>query len=203
MTLFLFLLALFPSIEKTIPEGPFIYPGLHPREVIFVDPENSPILDTVYKDLKKRLSSEYTEKEILQIISLYIREEIFDLNKCNPASLTLLIQELHPEEDEPEISLDAFLQEKTGLCRHVALVTTYLVDRLVKDEWLEGETFFIRENLPDQRHAWTLFISEEGAWHLDALWGVLENGKSDAGFFRLSKKYGRRTMEGQKKHWRK
>lgn len=194
------LLFLTPIIDEAIPEGPFRYPGTHPREVIVVDPENSPLLDQAYGKLEKRIEG-LTEEQILETIFWYVRDELFDLRLCKEKLVQQFIYSLHPEETEPEIPLETFLEYKIGVCRHIALATTCLVNRLVKEGWLEGEALLIRANCPSGRHAWTLFLSEEGAWHLDSLWGIFENGKTNAGFSKLCDNYGKRIMNEQNKRW--
>jgi len=184
---------------ESIPEGSFLYPGSKPREVISVDPARSPYLSRAYE--KFEITEDLSEEQILNCLLHYVREELFDLNLCNKWDLINLIHTLYPDETEPEIPLDEFLKHKTGLCRHLALTTTYLIDRLIKDGWLQGNAYLIRENCPTGRHAWTLYLSEEGAWHLDSLWGVLENGKTSAGFSNLCDNYGKRNMYEQKKRW--
>lgn len=194
------LLFLTPIIDEAIPEGPFRYPGSRPREVIMVDPENSPRLDQAYRELEQRLEG-LTEEQILETVFWYVREELFDLSLCNERLVQLFIHSLYPDETEPEISLETFLEYKIGVCRHTALATTCLVDRLVKEGWIDGEALLIRANCPTGRHAWTLFLSEEGAWHLDSLWGIFENGKTGAGLSKLCDNYGKRIMNEQKKRW--
>ena len=195
------LLFLTPIIDEAIPQGPFIYPGSRPREVIVVDPEKSPLLDQAYRDLEQRLSEKFSEEQILETVFLYVRDELFDLRLCKERLVQQFIYSLYPDEAEPEIPLETFLEYKIGVCRHTALATTCLVDRLVKEGWLQGKALLIRSNCPAGRHAWTLFLSEEGAWHLDSLWGIFENGKTGAGLSQLCDNYGKRIMNEQKKRW--
>jgi|GEM_PF-3150162 len=194
MTLFFSLLLLFfPPIEEVIPEGPFSYPGKSSREVIIVDPNHAPLLDRATQSLLQQV-----EKDILQKTLCYVKEELFDLDLCDEDTLWNFIAET---EMFPEIPLDVFLDAKIGVCRHFALTATYLIEQLIRKGVLKGEVFLIREDTPFGRHAWTLFLSEHSAWHLDAYWGVLENGKTDAGFSKLCHKYGMRVMQKQKLRW--
>lgn len=192
---FLFL-SCFPEINDMIPEGPFSYPGQNPREIIIVDPSNAPLLKEATQNLVVRL-----EKDILQTTLQFVREELFDIMNCDDETVWALIDQNSEGKLEPEIPLELFLKEKVGVCRHIALTTTYLIDHLIKKEILTGEVFLIREQTPFGRHAWTLLLTEEGAWHLDAYWGILENGRTDEGFFKLCRKYGTRVMERQKQRW--
>ncbi|NGX37577.1 MAG: hypothetical protein K1000chlam2_00733 [Chlamydiae bacterium] len=189
----------FPAIADTIPDGPFSYPGLYSREVIVVDPENSPLLENAYLDLKSQLHETFTEKDILQTTLLYVRENLFDLELCTDQNVIRFL--LQFMDKGPEIPLETFLEKKIGVCRHLALTTTYLLERLTKDRLLDGKAYLIREQIPSGRHGWTLFLSQSGAWHLDSYWEILENGKTDAGFFHLCQKYGKRTMERQQLRW--
>lgn len=194
----LFLLFSLSEIEETIPNAPFVYPGKHPREVILFDPPNSPRLQEAKSQFFEKLRPSFSEAEILVTLIDFIRDEVFDLTKCDNKILSNLLGDTSKE---PEIPIDYFIEQRIGVCRHIALVTTYFVDQLIKENMLSGEVFFIRENLPYGRHAWTLLLTETGAWHIDAYWGSLENAKTDAGFLNLCRKYGKRVMDTQKLRW--
>lgn len=195
MTFFLSLVLtlFFPPIEETIPEGPFSYPGKSPREVIIVDPNHAPLLEKATQNLLQQV-----EEDILKKVICYVQEELFDLEISNETELWDLIER---QEAFPEVSLEVFLDAKIGVCRHFALTATYLIEQLIQEGILKGEAFLIREDTPFGRHAWTLLLTDRGAWHLDAYWGVLENGKTDAGFSKLCHKYGKRVMEKQKQRY--
>ena len=193
------LLLAFAPLAETIPDGPFSYPGLHPREVIVVDPEHSPLLQKAYLELKSQLRESFSQRDILQTTFLYVRENLFDIEICTEQNIAQFINQFPTK--EPEIPLDVFLEKKIGVCRHFALVTTYLLEQLTKENLLEGQAYLIREQIPSGRHGWTLFISRSGAWHIDPYWEIFENGKTDAGYFHLCQKYGKRTMEKQQLRW--
>lgn len=192
----LVLLSTFPKIDQAIPEGSFSYPGQSIREVITVDPEDSPLLQKACTDLKRSL-----EKTILSKTLQFVQENLFERDCCTEENLRHLLQNFGNGQPDPDISLEVFLEEKTGVCRHIALTTTYLINHLIKEGFLEGSTYLIREQTPLGRHAWTLFLSKDAAWHLDPYWGILEDGKTRAGFSQLCKKYGKKTMERQKVWW--
>lgn len=193
----LFLLSSLPHLEEKIPPTSFAYVGRSPREEITYDPENSPLVEQAYQTLKEGLSGKFSEKEILISVQNYVGQTLFQVEKCTEEQTATLIQAI----SNPQIPLDAFIKEQTGVCRHLALCTTLFLDRLVKEGWLEGEVFLIRDMTPSGRHAWTLFLSEKAAWHLDPFWGVLANGKVENEFNRLCHLYGKQTMETQKKRW--
>jgi len=193
----LFFLALI-AIDESVPNEPFCYPGKYEREIITFDPENSPIFEKIYDELRKKLSFAQSEEEILLNTIDFVQWVVFDLTLCTNPQVVKMIA----EDGRKEIPLDAFLERKQGVCRHIALCVTLLLHRLIEEEVLHGTVYLIRENLSWGRHAWTLFLSEERAWHLDAYQGVLEDGKSRAGFSRLCQKYGKDVMQRQSTRWK-
>lgn len=195
---FLFLYSL-PAIKEIIPEGPFCYPGESPREIIMIDPENSPILNKACDKILSEIAPEMSEKEILATTLKYLKNHLYHFEDCNEQALSTLLSSY--EDTSPEIPLEAFLREKKGVCRHIALTTTYLLDQFIKKDLLQGKVFLIRDNLAQGRHAWTLFLNEKCAWHIDAFWEVIEDGKTEKGFATLCQKYGKEVMQKQKKRW--
>ena len=193
--LILFFLSLFPLIEETIPEGPFLYRGKAPREVLVIDPGNSPLLDLAIERLLELLPNPCTELEVIETTHRFIREELFDRENSSPEAISHLIQ------IEEEIPLERFLEERMGICRHFALTTTLLLDRLTKIGKIEGTAMLIREETPFGRHGWTLFLTETSAWHVDPYLDILKDGKNEKDFLSLCQKYGKRTMEKQKVRW--
>jgi len=198
---FIFLLTSLPHIKETLPDTPFAYAGLNPREIITVDPQNSPLLEKGYQELLLTLSNELSEKEILFQVADYVGQTLFDLQKCSDHAVYALIHQHANGQLEPEIPLEIFLAERVGVCRHIALATTYIVNRLIKEGHLQGEAFLVRDYVRCGRHAWTLFLSKEGAWHIDAYWRILEDGKTEEGYEHLSRVYGPNTMERQQQRW--
>ncbi len=186
----------FPNINETIPDGPFSYPGQSVREVITVDPANSPLLQTACSELKSHL-----ECELLLRTMQFVSESLFEKDSCSEENIKHLLEVYAVSQESPEVSLEVFLKHKAGVCRHVALTTTYLINELIKEGQLKGQVLLIRDETPLGRHAWTLFLTEDAAWHLDPYWGIFENGKTGAGFSHLCKKYGKKTMERQKLRW--
>lgn len=190
----------FPEIVDAIPEGPFCYPGKYPREIIVVEPEHSPLLETATKTLISRIRSNMSEIEILAFTMQFVQEELFSAKNSSETVVQALASQFPGE--EPEIPLDIFLTEKTGNCRHIALTTTYLIDQLIKQGILSGIAFLIREETPKGRHAWTLLLNNEHAWHLDIAWGILVDAKTPKGYAKLCQYYGKEVMKKQKQRWK-
>ena len=186
---------------ETIPEGPFCYEGQQPREIITVDPIASPLLNEGYQKLLGQIGAEDSEEEILRKVGHFVCNTLFSLDLCTEENTKQLIESVAPLAKEPEISIETFIDAQTGVCRHLALASTYLTNRLIDEGLLKGTCFLIRDQTHGGRHAWTLYLSGTGAWHLYPLWGFLENGKTEEGFIHLCQRYGKRTMERQKKRW--
>lgn len=187
MTIFLCILAAYLSLGETIPDGPFAYEGKYPREILTVDPKNTPLLDAAYKTLKERIRKSDEEEKILETVLLLVRDELFERERSQEVFSNITAEE--------EIPLETFLENKIGICRHFALTTTLLIDRLIKEEILIGEVKLIREETPFGRHGWTLFTSGSGRWHIDPYLDSMENAKNSIGLLRLCQKYGKQTMK--------
>jgi hypothetical protein len=106
------------------------------------------------------------------------------------------------------ISIDDFIKANLGVCRHHALVTVYLLDRLLTETnpLIEGTVQHIRGNLDGSirgGHIWTTFIPKHtsGAslekWHLDTYWDRLVNFADDEALKKLKRDYGIEMMDDQ------
>lgn len=175
------------------------------REIITLDPDHSPILNDHYEKLKnilqdsqKNLGRPLSEEAILKHVRDYIRKEIFpsdkdldltdsfiDRMRNDPRILkTLYIVGKGDHALVPIIPIDEFIKEGVGVCRHHALVASYLLDRLTKEpeasRMLDGVVQHMRDNVPAGNgklsgHIWVTFLSkkEKKRWHIDTLWNEI------------------------------
>jgi len=158
------------------------------REIITLNPKNSPFLDHLYTKFKKELAkrAHLPLKEKWKFILYYVKYELFsfvDESLCNAFVRQWI--EAHSIENFtetsnhfflPVIPLEDFIKAKVGLCRHLTLTTAYLIDRLLKEAsplLPKGNIFYIREKIAIGEnwvgHAWNLFVDQESglSWHLD------------------------------------
>ncbi len=175
------------------------------REIIVLDPDNSPILNKHYEELKnilikfrKNLGRSLSEEEVLKQVRDYVRHHIFpsrnDPNLSKKVDKFIELKrrskqtpktdyEISPTHmaEVPIIPIDEFIKEGLGICRHHAIVTAYLLDRLTKESketrMLEGVVQHMRDNVPADNgklwgHIWVTFLStkEKKRWHIDTLW---------------------------------
>ncbi|MBS0653735.1 MAG: hypothetical protein JSR39_09480 [Verrucomicrobia bacterium] len=173
------------------------------REVIALNPKNSPLLNAHYNHIVAYLKSQaghLSEREVLTYVKDYIRnymlfrstepdlvrltdQLVADFRRERPA------QSLDYEQSNywsrgtttvqvPFIPIDHFIEKGIGVCRHHALIAAYILDRLTYEEppLLKGAAQHMRDNIPFGAHVWTTFINESGAkWHIDTLWDRIED----------------------------
>jgi len=189
------------------------------REIITLDPNNSPLLNLHYQTLVARLKQQsLIPEQVLEQTSLYIREELFSPSFCSEKLVDRFIQRWQSSEERtlndftvtrdemlvPVIPIEAFIQARAGICRHFSLVTAYILDRLAKEEpslLPKGRVHYVRDIVSHGSiyggHAWNLYIpeGEQEAWHVDALWGIVKNCKEKDDLLFLSLAYGEDTIQ--------
>ncbi|MCB1119548.1 MAG: hypothetical protein KDK65_06275 [Chlamydiia bacterium] len=167
------------------------------REILLLDPNDSPKLAAHYEHLQKQIGEETDTEVILKKVAQYIQKEIFPgtkveslINRARQTHQTTTHRD-YPEQKIPLIPIDTFIENQVGVCRHHALVLAYLLDRLKQDGKLDGTIHHIRDAVQGGAHVWVNFIPRHKAgeshakWHLDSLWDVLENYATQLGYENL------------------
>jgi hypothetical protein len=173
---------------------PVICVGSYPlgRELFYFDPTNSPLLEAHATTLISLIPENASTLHKLDCVLDYIRATIFELKTCHEGAVKKFIQR------RKLISIEEFIQNKIGVCRHLAFVSTYLLDQLIEHHLLSGKVHYIRDIIPQGGHAWSLFIDFTGKmWHLDPLWNVIQSLSDPAEFEILCDLYGQAAMERQ------
>jgi hypothetical protein len=197
------------------------------REVIVLNPKNSPLLNAHYNHIVAYLKSQtghLSEREILTYVKDYIRN--YMLFRSTEPSLERLTDQLvadfrreRPAQSldyqqpnfwapgtttvqVPFIPIDHFIENGIGVCRHHALIAAYILDRLTYEEppLLKGAAQHMRDNIPFGAHVWTTFVSESGSkWHIDTLWDRIEDFSDPVKFQELALPfaYGPNAMRNQ------
>ena len=186
------------------------------REILLLDPHNSPLLNGHFEALKlevleiqKRVGALYPD-QVLRLVKLHLRSRIFhgssdqQLRKVDKifrealqdSTVVKVAHDKFPGEMIPAISIEKFIADGAGVCRHTSLAACYLLDRLTKEPFakplLEGSVQHIRDNIPLGGHSWAVFIPRAKPheapqrWLLDAQFDVLENFAIPEGRARLS-----------------
>ncbi len=188
-------------------EKPWISIGSFPRarEVISLDPDNSPTLEESYRRLLHYLEGNARSlQDVLEMASSYIRHEVFSPPLCGDKKVADFIKQWvfqsgRPRTDFtltteaelfPVVPLEDFVRAKSGVCRHLALAFAYFFDKLQKESSLahllpQGACYLVRDDIPVRgdsgHHAWNLFVSNDQSqiWHVDSTWEVIKNFSTD------------------------
>lgn len=140
------------------------------REVIAYNPAEMFHLTSCYERFKSQITPTHSQQELLVQLVAFIRTAVFDLNLCSESKVRRLVG------DKRLISLDTFVAAQTGVCRHFALATGYLIEKLLDEGFLEGKHHWIRATIPGVgRHAWNLLRSNSGDWLIDSYWGIVSD----------------------------
>lgn len=155
-------------------QTPIACVGSHPleREIILLDPQNAPILESKYQEWKQELSPLTRFICSLFESSSYVSNERF-------------------------ISLDNFLSAKNGVCRHTSLVTAYFLTRMSEDQLIcPGKAYYVRDLIPHGGHAWNLYITDTGEmWHIDSSWNLVKNPRKEEHYQELIHLYGKKAID--------
>lgn len=199
---------------------PVIYVGSYPlgREIIYFDPDDSPLLENYFASFISLIPENSTTLEILSLLTDYIRNRVFCMEKCNEMQVNDFIYDWAQEKSRivsdfattnkqfsiPLISIEEFIQNKMGVCRHQAFVSVYFLDRLITSQILLGKAYLIRDLISSryrkEGHAWSLFLDEQGnIWHIDPFWNVIRDLMDPVQFKTLCNLYGTGPIERELK----
>jgi len=131
--------------------------GGGPREAIVVDSTNSGhpytknFCDVIIGHVQ--INPQYKAEEILQFVFDNVNENM----KYDGDKVSEIINDLSAKGDK-RISLDFFLKEGVGVCRHMALLAGVAIERLIKEDLLEGNICIERNgNRYRGAHAWARY----------------------------------------------
>ncbi len=55
------------------------------------------------------------------------------------------------------IPIDHFIKQKFGTCRHITLLTAFLLYKLIKEDFLDGSVYHHRDNIIGGAHSWVIY----------------------------------------------
>jgi hypothetical protein len=169
------------------------------REILIHDPEDSLLASVHFQNVLKLISFEkVTEEQILLFVLRYIRKEIF---KDKSTDISSKVKKFVTS-NSPVISIDAFINQGLGVCRHHTLVTAYILDRLTKQvskrtkkPYLTGVVQIMRAN--GGIHTWVTIANQTFKMHIDTFWNKLVDFSKDKGIMALEKIYGVEPIKKQ------
>lgn len=149
-----------PIIGRDTPINGGVYLGGGQREAVVVDDTKSPYLDNVYSDLIRETESDRQNGRFKSAILT----RVFDkARQVLPYDLSKTEQIAAPYSNDNKVSLDVFIANKVGVCRHQALLTAYLIERLKKDGYVRGTASIDRNSIAGKGgHAWVRYTNSGG-----------------------------------------
>jgi hypothetical protein len=149
-----------------------VYLGQNQREAIVVDSKKYPALRKLYEKAKnKAMRNGVIEKDkILQAVYETVAEA---MPKQDDSAVEEIIHRYGVEKDG-KISLDVFLLEDVGVCRHDALACAALLELFKEDGIIRGKPSVDRNSTSLGGHAWCRYTNSAGeVFILDVAQGYL------------------------------
>ena len=150
-----------PMISRDTPINGGIYVGGHLKEALVVDDtKDGEVLNTIYNELisrrKKaiREGKQFKDGLLLEVWNLVGEVMPYDSDKAEGIENSSL-------EPDTEINISNFIGG--GGCRHQALLTAYLLERLAKEGYVGGSVSFDTNYVPNKgAHAWARYENSKG-----------------------------------------
>jgi hypothetical protein len=153
-----------PIIGRDTPINGGVYLGGGEREAVVVDDsrEDSPLHD-VYKELLRTRSGviksgrSFRGEALSHVFDLVTKELPYNVKRVQKMGRKYGIK------PDQKVSLDIYLKEKAGVCRHRALLAAYLLERMKKEGIIRGTASVDRNYVPTRGgHAWVRYINSAG-----------------------------------------
>ncbi len=148
-----------PIIGKDMPVEGGVYLGAGAREAIVVDEKYGELV-RIYKRVREELEKESGKGAL----SGRIFRKVFDIVKEElPFDQKKVDGEVAQFNGDTKVALDHFIQKKAGVCRHQALLTAYLFQKLKQDGIVQGSASIDRNAVSGKGgHAWVRYTNRVG-----------------------------------------
>jgi len=169
------------SRDTSIDKGVFVNLG-GTEEALVVDLNKDKYLQQIYSDTEQEIkklnldsstikSKSELEQQILTIVFNSVRSRIKYSKEKLEDRLNQIKKENNVETIEnKKIKLGYILKNNYGVCRHLCLVTGVVIEKLIKEGYLNGKVSIDRNKNDEQKkgHAWCRYTSQfEGIYILD------------------------------------
>jgi len=146
-------------IGRDTPINGGVYLGAGQREAIVVDDSKSIYLDRIYRDFMAETADIQKTFHFRAGILGFIYDKV---REVMPADQELAERIAGPYQKDNKLSLDVFIAGKAGVCRHQALLTGYLLERLIKEGYIGGKVSVDRNSIRGVGgHAWVRYTDED------------------------------------------
>jgi hypothetical protein len=149
-----------PLIYRDQPIDGGVSLGGFPREAIVVDSKKYPAINRLYEIAKRKAT---VNGKVLR--SGVLRAVYDTVNKALPTQSEFAVNQLLANAgigDDEKITLDAFINEGVGVCRHSGLTAGVLLERFIKDGHIRGNVSIDRNTTGLGGHEWARYTSFNG-----------------------------------------
>ncbi|MBI4980205.1 hypothetical protein HZC30_01450 [Candidatus Woesearchaeota archaeon] len=150
-----------PIIQRDSPIDGGVYLGGHEREAIVVDSVKYPLIGQVYDEVKALcLGEDYSSAHPFIILGTVFNTVKLRLRYSEEETKKII--EERGAVDDHKISLGAFLERQYGVCRQQALLAAFLLEKFIKEGYLEGKVSVDRNSWVLGAHAWCRYTDKKG-----------------------------------------
>ncbi|CAF24551.1 hypothetical protein [Candidatus Protochlamydia amoebophila] len=203
------------------PEKPLVSCGSSAsREMILLDPQNSPALNDKYnqfeqlimKFMRAKGKPNLSPKELLILTNYFMSTIVFPKDSLANERINKLVANsqndaaIYKINSQPCIPIDVFIVNQVGVCRHHSLVAAFFLDKFIQthpDIGFTGKVQIMRDELvKDNRvigaHAWiTLGFNNDQILLLDSLNGFLGDLNEEDFQKKIRKVFGDKAIRHQ------
>lgn len=149
-----------PIIERDSRIDGGVCLGRYRREAIVVDSSYSPYLVGLYNIVEKGASigDSVMRDRILKSVFINV---VNAMPKQDENAVANLVRK-HNVGDDGLISLETFVREGTGVCRHDALICAFLLEKFKDNGFIRGKPSVDRNYHDKGAHAWCRYTSHSG-----------------------------------------
>ncbi len=127
------------------------------REAIVVDGKSAAVKQ-VYANIASdlQLSIERNDTLLTRAVLLKVMREVQEVMPYDEQRAEYISWEHH---DDKLIGLSTYVKERAGVCRHQGLLAAYLIERLIKDDYMTGSVGIERNTVEVMggTHAWAVY----------------------------------------------
>lgn len=183
------------------------------RELIILD-QSSATLKQNYQLLKNKLTALPQPTSIETVIEATMQAVRQMLNADSPNDLEKTLNNFCDNKakdgkslkykDRPVITMGEFVRAKVGVCRHHALLMSYLLNQAQKDGLLpSGKIHHTRDNVKAGPHVWVTYLpaNSQAIYLADSLWNRLVDLNTTSNTDNKVRGYGSEVLENCKKRF--
>ena len=151
-----------PVIHRDSPINGGVYLGSGIREAIVVDDTKDQILREVYEKFRSLLPQDVAQAKQNALFTAWQLTQQEIPYKGDDA-VAQLHQRLNVAAADTKIQLGIYILNKTGVCRHEALLAGYFLEKLIKEGILTGKVSIDRNTIKGRGgHAWVRYTNSIG-----------------------------------------